>query len=127
MYNRDVNKEIYYKVLSMVCMYNLHSSTYNRNVNNKIFHMVLPIKDSCTYKIYSFIQCTCRKDKITVFSSTLWVHTSNNRFELKGHGHLMCAPKSSLGMNYILDLINLIRGGSMPARSPQPKLISFNV
>ena len=125
MYNRDVNKEIYYKVLSMVCMYNLHSSTYNRNVNNKIFHMVLPIKDSCTYKIYSFIQCTCRKDKITVFSSTLCqsVHTSNNRFKLEGHDHLMCVPKSSLGTNYILDLINLKRGDQFQPAPSKPKLI----
>ena len=51
------------------------------------------------------------------------VHTSNNRFELKGHGHLMCAPKSSLGTNYKLDLINLKRGDQFQPAPSKPKLI----
>ena len=54
------------------------------------------------------------------------VHTSNNRFELKGHGHLMCAPKSSLGTNYVLNLINLKRGDQFQPAPSKPKLISFN-
>ena len=55
------------------------------------------------------------------------VHTSNNRFELKGHDRLMCAPKSSLGTSYILDLIILIRGDQFQPSPSKPKLISFNV
>ena len=107
-----------------VCIIYIHLRIIEMS-KNKIYHMVLPIKDSCTYKIYSFIQCTCRKDKITVFSSTLCqsVHTSNNRFKLEGHDHLMCVPKSSMGTNYILDLINLKRGDQFQPAPSKPKLI----